>query len=164
MFTPLDHFDTQLLAALQENSRLSQAELGERVNLSAAAVNRRIKRLTDEGVIERFTVQIRPEAVNHQLTIIVELVVDNDRMDLLDAMRQSFLRHPHVQQCYYVTGECDFIIIMTVRDINHYNTLTHELFFAKNNVKRFTSIIALDRVKTGMTIPLDSPLSQRQIQ
>jgi Lrp/AsnC family leucine-responsive transcriptional regulator len=154
MSTPLDHFDKQLLAALQEDSRMSQVELGERVNLSAAAVNRRIKRLTDEGVIERFTVQIRPEAVDHHLTVIVELVVENDRMDLLDAMRQSFLRHPHVQQCYYVTGECDFIIVMTVRDVAHYNAITHELFFAKNNVKRFTSLIALDRIKTGMHIPV----------
>lgn len=154
MPSPLDHFDKQLLAALQEDCRMSQAELGERVNLSAAAVNRRIKRLTDEGVIERFTVQIRPEAVGQSMTIIVEVVVDNDRTDLLDAMRASFLRHPHVQQCYYVTGECDFVLIMTVRDINHYNTITQELFFAGNNVKRFTSSIALDRIKTAMHVPL----------
>jgi Lrp/AsnC family leucine-responsive transcriptional regulator len=157
MATPLDHFDRQLLALLQEDSRMSQAELGERVNLSAAAVNRRIKRLTDEGVIERFTIQLRPDALDLKLTVIVEVVVDNDRIDLLDTMRQSFQRHPYVQQCYYVTGDCDFVIVMLVRDMDHYTTLTRELFFANNNVKRFTTLVTMDCIKTGTRIPIPVP-------
>ena len=152
----LDSFDRKLLAVLQENCRLPQAELGERVNLSAAAVNRRLKRLSDEGVIERFAAQVRPDALGHPLTIIVEVEVENERLDLLDAMQKSFLRCPNVQQCYYVAGECDFVLIFAVRDMEQYSALTRELFFESNNVKRFKTLVAMNRIKTGLQVPVSA--------
>ncbi len=152
----LDSYDLQLLQLLQENCRIPQAELGERVNLSAAAVNRRIKRMTDDGIIEGFTAQIRPDALGHPLTVIVEVVVESERIDLHDTMRKSFRKCPNVQQCYYVTGESAFVLIMAVRDMAQYTQLTRELFFENNNVKRFKSMVAMERVKFGTQIPVTS--------
>jgi len=151
----LDPFDRQLIALLQEDCRMPQAELGARVHLSAAAVNRRIKRLSEQGVIERFAAQVRPEALGYPLTIVVEVQVENERMDLLDAMKQSFLRCPFIQQCYYVAGECDFVLIFAVRDMGHYTELTRELFFENHNVKRFKTLVTMGRLKTGTQVPVD---------
>lgn len=154
----LDSFDLQLLAQVQEDARLSQAELGGRVNLSTAAVNRRLKRLTDEGVIKRYTAEIDPSAVGYPLTIIAGVEAESERIDLLDETKRVFASCPEVQQCYYVTGDWDFILILAVTNMEHYNALTRQLFFTSNNVKRFKTFVAMSRVKVGQTVPIDSSL------
>ncbi|WP_277589241.1 Lrp/AsnC family transcriptional regulator [Pseudomonas chlororaphis] len=153
MTTSLDTYDLKLLAELQLDARTPQSELGLRVNLSTAAVNRRLKRLSDEGVIERYSAVIAPEALGYELSIIVEVEVESERIDQLDALKRSFQACPQVQQCYYVAGECDFVLIFTVRNMAQYNELTRELFFENNNVKRFKTQVAMSRVKVGLDVP-----------
>ena len=154
MTVPLDSFDLRLLAQVQADARLPQAELGERVDLSTAAVNRRLRRLADEGVIRRYTVEIEPAAVGCPLTVIAGVEAESERVDLLDETQRAFAACPEVQQCYYVTGDWDFILILAVRDMEHYNALTRQLFFKSNNVKRFKTFVAMSRVKTGLTLPI----------
>jgi len=60
-----------------------------------------------------------------------------------------------VQQCYYVTGEWDFVLIFLVRSMDQYVELTRELFFESGNVKSFNTLVAMNRVKTGSTVPVD---------
>lgn len=153
----LDSFDRVLLAAVQEDARVAQSELGERASLSTAAVNRRLKLLSSEGVIERYTACINPKAVGYDLTIVVEVKVESERADLLDEMQRSFQACPQVQQCYYVAGDCDFVLIFLVRDMEQYVALTRQLFFESNNVKTFKTLVAMNRVKTGMGVPVDAP-------
>ncbi|HEX7640714.1 MAG TPA: Lrp/AsnC family transcriptional regulator [Burkholderiaceae bacterium] len=150
----LDSFDLQLLAHLQVDARLSQAELGERVNLSTAAVNRRLKRLTEDGVIKRYTVEIEPAEVGYPLTVITGVEAESERIDLLDETRRVFVSCPEVQQCYYVTGDWDFILILAVTNMEHYNSLTRQLFFMSNNVKRFKTFVTMSREKTGLSLPI----------
>jgi len=59
-----------------------------------------------------------------------------------------------VQQCYYVTGEWDFVLICVVHDMDEYTSLTRELFFASNNVKRFKSLVAMNRAKVTLDVPI----------
>ena len=153
MTTSLDTYDLKLLAELQRDARTPQSELGLRVNLSTAAVNRRLKRLSDEGVIERYSAVIAPEALGYELSIIVEVEVESERIDQLDALKRSFQACPQGQQCYYVAGECDFVLIFAVRNMAQYNELTRELFFENNNVKRFKTLVAMSRVKVGLDVP-----------
>jgi DNA-binding Lrp family transcriptional regulator len=150
----LDSFDLRLLALVQENARLSQAELGERVSLSTAAVNRRLKRMADDGVIKRYAAEVEPAAVGYPLTIIAGVETESERVDLLDEMKQAFASCPEVQQCYYVTGDWDFILIFTVNHMEHYTALTRQLFFENNNVKRFKTFVSMSRVKVGLSLPI----------
>ena len=73
MTTPLDAFDRKLLMEVQRDAQTPQAELGARVNLSTAAVNRRLRRLAEDGVIERYTAVVAPETVAHPLPILVNV-------------------------------------------------------------------------------------------
>lgn len=155
MTSRLDSYDRVLLAAIQEDAHVSQSELGERANLSTAAVNRRLKLLSSAGVIERYTACINPKAVGYNLTIVVEVKAESERADLLDEMRRSFKACPQIQQCYYVTGECDFVLIFLVRDMDQYLELALRLFHGNNNIRTFKTLVAMDRVKTGMNIPID---------
>jgi DNA-binding Lrp family transcriptional regulator len=150
----LDEFDIKLLIEIQQDATLSQIELGKRVSLSSAAVNRRLKRLNDGGVIKKTIAVIDPAAMGHPLTIIAEVEVESERIDLLDAMKQSFAACPQVQQCYYVAGEWDFVLIFAVRSMQQYTDLTRELFFENNNVKRFKTLVSMSTVKLGLNIPL----------
>ncbi|RQS13060.1 Lrp/AsnC family transcriptional regulator [Burkholderia sp. Bp9002] len=155
MTTPLDAFDRKLLMEVQRDAQTPQNELGARVNLSTAAVNRRLRRLADDGVIDRYTAVVAPEKAGYALTIVVNVEVESEQIDLLDAMKRTFEQCPQVQQCYYVTGEWDFVLILVVRDMDQYNALTRKLFFANNNVKRFKTLVSMGRVKVGLGVPVD---------
>ena len=150
----LDSYDLILLAAIQENARMSQSELGELANLSAAAVNRRLKLLSQAGVIEGYVARINPKAVGYSLSIIVEVKVESEREELLQSMQRSFKECAQVQQCYYVAGECDFVLVFLVRDMEQYVALTRTLFHGNSNVKSFKTLVAMDPVKTGLCVPL----------
>jgi len=154
MAPKLDKHDHVLLAAIQENARVAQSELGERANLSTAAVNRRLRLLADAGVIEKYTARLNPKALGYGLTIIVEVKVESERADLLQEMQRGFTGCPEIQQCYYVAGECDFVLIFLVRDMEQYVSLTRRLFHENGNVKAFKTLVAMDRVKTGMDVPI----------
>ncbi|WP_085726737.1 Lrp/AsnC family transcriptional regulator [Pseudomonas sp. R37(2017)] len=149
----LDHFDMALLSAVQRDASTSQLDLGERVNLSSAAVNRRLKKMSAEGVIQGTVAKVNAELLGYTLTVITEVEVENERLDLLDEMKKAFLDCPQVQQCYYVAGECDFVLIMLVKNMEQYTQLTRQLFFENNNVKRFKTLVSMSNVKTGMFVP-----------
>lgn len=155
----LDDYDHRLLAEIQRDATLPQSELGERVNLSAAAVNRRLKRYRDEGIVRRQVALVEPEQLGHPLTLVVQVEVESERIDLLDAMKRSFARCPQVQQCYYTAGEWDFVLILAVRTMEQYTELTRSLFFESNNVRCFKTLVSMSNVKVGLEIPtgFDAP-------
>lgn len=72
----------------------------------------------------------------------------------LDSMKRSFAQYPEIQQCYYVAGEWDFVLVLTVRNMEEYTALTRQLFFSNNNVKRFKTPVSMSSVKVGLGVPL----------
>jgi Lrp/AsnC family transcriptional regulator, leucine-responsive regulatory protein len=150
----LDRFDLAILAILQQDNTTPQRVIGERVNLSAPAVQRRIKRMEETGIIAAQVAVIDPARVGQPITIFVEVEMESERAELIDAAKQQFTAAPEVQQCYYVTGEADFILIIVVPTMGAYEALTRRLFFGNNNVKKFRTFVAMDRVKVGLTVPL----------
>lgn len=155
MSEELDAVDRQLLAAVQQDARLPQATLAGRVGLSAPAVNRRLRRLTDAGYITRTAAVLAPERLGHGLTVVAQVEVVSEQPELLDRLQAAFVACPQVQQCYYVTGEWDFVLVLLVRDTDQYTRLTRELFFAGGNVKRFKTLVVMNRAKTTLDVPLD---------
>ncbi len=151
---PLDRFDRAILAILQEDNTTPQRRIGERVNLSAAAVQRRIRRMEENGVIEANVARVDPAKLGRPISLVVEVSVESERLDLLDASKARFAAAPEVQQCYYVTGETDFVLIVTVADMAEYQALTRRLFFADGNVKSFRTHVVMDRVKAGSAVPV----------
>lgn len=150
----VDNFDLQILRAIQKDARIPQSELGEAVNLSTAAVNRRLKKLKENGVIKQYTALLNQEALGFGLTIITNIEVESEQIHELDATRRDFENCPYVQQCYYVTGEWDFVLIFAVKSMDQYNDLTRELFFQKPNVKRFKTLVAMSKAKVGLELAL----------
>ena len=149
----LDQFDQALLEAVQQDATISQQDLGAQVSLSSAAVNRRLKKMNADGVIRKTVSLVDPSRLGYALTVIAEVEVESERLDLLDTMKRTFLACPQVQQCYYVAGECDFVLVMLVKNMEQYTELTRELFFESNNVKRFKTLVSMSNVKVGLNVP-----------
>lgn len=151
----LDSYDRKILNVLQVNNRISQRELAEEVNLSPSAVNRRISALEAAGVIQFNVSIVDPALVGRPITIIVEVKLENERLDLLDEIKKRFVGCPQVQQVYYVTGDFDFLLVMNVRDMGEYEQLTRELFFF-GNIKQFKTFVAMQNNKRTFAIPIES--------
>jgi len=150
----LDSFDLAILAILQEDTATPQRAIGEAVNLSAPAVQRRIKRLQETGVILASVAVVDPAKLGQPITVLVEIEMASELASEVDAAKRAFAAAAEVQQCYYVTGEFDFLLVVLVPDMAAYEALTRKLFFGNNNVKRFRSLVAMDRVKVGLSVPL----------
>ncbi|WP_054308273.1 Lrp/AsnC family transcriptional regulator [Mesorhizobium sp. 1M-11] len=145
--TPLDDLDRRILAALQEDNRLSFAELAERVASSAASCMRRVRRMREEGVIIADIALVDPQAAGRSLTAVVNVELESERLDLIDAFKREMRNAPEVTQCYMVTGDADFVVVVTVEDVAAFEVFTKERLYANPNIRKFRSMIMLDRVK-----------------
>lgn len=149
-----DSFDLAILGILQTNNQVSHREIGEQVCLSAPAVQRRISRMETAGIIEANVALCSPDALGRPLTIVTLVQMVGEKQEEIDRAKLEFHRAPEVQQCYYVTGEADFVLVLSLRDMKDYEALTQRLFFGNPNVKRFQTLVTMDRVKTGGSIPV----------
>ncbi|RFB97930.1 AsnC family transcriptional regulator [Rhizobium leguminosarum bv. trifolii] len=150
----LDAFDHKILAILQRDNMTPQRTIGEAIGLSAPAVQRRIKRMTEDGVIRANVAVLDPAALGQSITIFVEVEVISETAKQIEQAKSQFAAAPEIQQCYYVTGEADFILVIVVPAMADYEALTRRLFFGNNNVKRFRTFVAMDRVKVGLSVPV----------
>lgn len=148
----LDAWDKNILTLLQRDNRLSQREIAEQVNLSPSAVNRRIAALEEAGIIKGNVSLIDAGKVGRPVTIVVQVVIENERFNLLEEARQRFVSCPQVQQVYYVTGDFDFLLVLNVRDMAEYEALTRELFFSSGNIKSFKTIVVMQNAKQEMRV------------
>ncbi|AZS49888.1 Lrp/AsnC family transcriptional regulator [Entomomonas moraniae] len=151
----LDSYDKKILKLLQQNNKISQRTLAENVNLSASAVNRRIASLEEHGIIKENVSIINPTKVGRPITIIVEVKIENERLDLLENDKKRFVNCPQVQQVYYVTGDFDFLLVLNVCDMEEYEQLTRELFFKADNIKGFKTIVVMQNAKQNLHVIVD---------
>ncbi len=157
----LDRFDIAILDILQTDNTTPQRVIAQAVNLSAPAVQRRIQRLRDSGVIRANVAVLDPVKVGKPLTIVLEVHLENERPDCTAPLRARMAAEDAVQQCYGVTGEADYLLVVTVASMEDYEALTRRLFEGDDNIKRFRTSVALASLKTGLRVPLDNALPAR---
>ena len=150
----VDSFDVAILAILQSDNLTPQREIAERVHLSPAAVQRRIRRLQDGGVIAGNAAVLNPDALGRPLTIFIEVQLVNELDALTAGFRARVAQEEAVQQCYSVTGQTDYLLIVTAADMQEYQALTKRLFEGDQNIQRFVTSIALATLKRSLRLPL----------
>ena len=150
----LDEFDRAILRRIQDDARATGEAIGAEVCLSAAAVQRRIKRLRQLGVITAEVALVDPRSVGQAMSFIVGVELERERADMLDAFRKAASADPNVQQCYYVTGPMDFILVVLARDMADFEAFTRRVLFDNPNIRRFTTNVVMSRDKVGHTVPL----------
>ncbi len=151
----LDDFDRKILVELQRNNLISAERLGAKVGLSASAIQRRMKRLRDGKVISADVSVLEPEAIGRPLKVVVEVSLERESLQLFEAFKRRIRDTPEVQQCYYVTGEGDFVLIITAADMADYQRISEGLFREDRNIRHFRTSVVLSSVKVSLAMPVE---------
>lgn len=152
---PLDSIDRHLLTILQQDAKTPIADLAETLGASTASVQRRLRRLREDGVISREVVVVDAASSDAPMTFVVLVEIERESLDRLDGFRRRARAEPAVQQCYCVAGDTDFVLIVQARDMPDYEAFTKRFFFKDTNVRRFRTNVVITRDKTGMTVPFE---------
>jgi Lrp/AsnC family transcriptional regulator, leucine-responsive regulatory protein len=154
----LDKLDRAILRCLQDNGRETYDVIGERVGLSGSAVLRRVKRLEDAGVIDRYVALVQPEAVGLGLTaylnVRLEKNTESHKRNPMDLFRAAVQTWPEVVECAALTGEMDFMLRVVVQDMAHYSRFIMETLLEHPSVQDCKTSFVLDRLKATTALPL----------
>jgi len=150
----LDDLDRAILGLYQHDTRRTAQAIGDSVGLSAAAVQRRIKRLRESGAIVAEIARLDGVAVGLPVTVIVHVDIERETSHHIDAFRQRMLARGEVQQCWFTTGLTDFVLVVRVPSLQGYEAFAREELMDRDNIKCFTSYVALGEVKGGLALEL----------
>lgn len=149
----LDEFSLRILDALQENAEISNADLAERIGLSASPCYRRVADLKQNGVIRRSVVLVDPIALGLHLNVFVHVSLKNQDKDSLEVFTQAIEQRPEVMECYLMSGEADFLLRVAIEDLKKYQELLLECLTQIPCVASIRSSFALDQVKYTTALP-----------
>jgi Lrp/AsnC family leucine-responsive transcriptional regulator len=154
----LDKLDKAILRALQLNGRETYDVIGEQVGLSPSAVLRRVKRLEDAGVIDRYVALVRPEAIGLGLTAYInvrlEKHTETHKRNPMDVFRASVQGWPEVVECAALTGDMDFLLRVVVQDMAHYSRFIMDTLLKHPSVQDCKTSFVLDSVKATTAMPV----------
>ena len=155
---PLDKIDRQLLRTLQADGRATYDQLAEQVSLSPSTVLRRVKRLEESGVIDRYVALVKPETVGLGLTAYINVRLEKNteshKRNPMDLFRASVQSWPEVVECAALTGDMDYLLRLLVRDMAHYSTFIMDTLLKHPSVQDCKTSFVLDRVKSTTAVPL----------
>ena len=154
----IDKLDRAILRRLQENGRETYDVIGEQVGLSPSAVLRRVKRLEEAGVIDRYVALVRPETVGLGLTaylnVRLEKYAETSKRNPMDVFRASVQTWPEVVECASLTGEMDYLLRVVVSDMAHYSRFIMDTLLKHPSVQDCKTSFVLDRVKAATAVPM----------
>ncbi len=154
----LDKLDKAILRRLQANGRETYDLIGEWVGLSASAVLRRVKRLEDTGVIDRYVALVKPETVGLGLTAYLNVRLEKhsgtSKRNPMDLFRASVQTWPEVVECASLTGEMDYLLRVVVQDMAHYSRFIMDTLLQHPSVQDCKTSFVLDRVKATTAVPV----------
>jgi Lrp/AsnC family leucine-responsive transcriptional regulator len=143
----LDELDRRILNTLQADASQTNAELAEQVHVSPPTCLRRVKQLTENGVISRQVVIVDPDKVGARLTAIVEITLDVQAAERMAHFEQLAAQEDAVMQCYRVAPGPDFVLVIQVADMPSYHALAHRLFATHANVRNVKAYFSTFRSK-----------------
>jgi DNA-binding Lrp family transcriptional regulator len=150
----LDRYDIAILAELQRDARLSNAELATRIGLSAAPTWRRVKWLEDEGYITGYRAEIDRRRIGLGVLAFVRVDAERNNAEATRALENALRAMPEVVTCHYISGTGTFELQVVATDLDAYSRWTREVLFASPNVKDLSTSFSLGEVKAGASWPL----------
>lgn len=139
----IDELDRTLLRALQEDARLSNAELARRVELSATGLHKRLRRLEEAGIITGYVAQVDREALGFDMLCFVQVTLQRHEPDAVDNFRREVQAMAEVLECHHLTGEFDYLLKVVVRNRKHL-----EQFI----LNRLTPVRGMDKIRTSLVL------------
>jgi Lrp/AsnC family leucine-responsive transcriptional regulator len=139
----LDRIDMLILQSLQQNARMPNVELANRAGLSPSACSRRLAQLEESGVIEGYQAVISNRALGQTITAIVQITLAGQSEVLLTKFERAVMNCPHIVSCFFMSGESDYLLRVSARDMEHYERIYKEWLSALPGVSRIQSSFAM---------------------
>ena len=146
--------DRRLLAALQDNGRLSATELAEKVGLTTSPCLRRIRNLEEAGVIQGYATVIDQTKVGLPVSVFVSVKLERQREDTMLRFEEAIRRWPEVVECYLMTGTRDYLLRVVARDLTGYERFLKQTLTRLDGVASIESSFALAQVKHSSALPI----------
>jgi Lrp/AsnC family leucine-responsive transcriptional regulator len=154
MTTMLDALDRKLLRLLQEDGRIPNVELAERVGLSPTATSERVKRLTRDGIIAGYGARLDPQKLGRGFLVFVEVTLDKTTPDVFDRFATAVARAPDVLECHLVAGGFDYLIKTRVADMAAYRIFLGEVLLSLPGVRETRTYAVMEEVKATASLPV----------
>lgn len=151
----LDTIDKKIIATLQLDGRLTNAELAERINLSPSACHRRVKQLEERGVIAGYVMLVEPAAIGRPTTIFVEITLNSQSVECQQAFEAAVRNNPEIMECYLMTGEADYLLRVAAAGTTDYERLHRQHLSRLPGVARIKTAFGLRTVCKSTAYPLD---------
>lgn len=148
MSIELDKFDHHILQIIQKDCRLSARNIGDTVGLSASATQRRLTALRASGVIHKEVALVNPSIMGRELTLIIEVVLEDDDAQVVKQFCASVDNYSAVSHFYYVTGQSDYVIIFQAHNMEEFDAFSQAVFFKNTHVKTFNTKVVIKPIKS----------------
>jgi Lrp/AsnC family leucine-responsive transcriptional regulator len=150
----IDRTDRAILAELQADGRMTNAELARRVNLSPPACLERVRRLERSGLIRGYVALLDPNRLGGGLLVFIEIVLDRTTPEVFDRFQAAVATMPEIQECYMVAGGFDYLVKARVRDMAAYRDFLGGTLVALPGVRETHTYAVMEEVKATTAIPL----------
>lgn len=150
----LDAVDRRILAELQDDARLTTAELGERVHLSQSPCWRRVRRLEDEAYIQTYRAVLDARKLGYGVTAFVSIMLESHAQALSRDFEARIAEIPEVIACHNVSGRYDFLLEVVARDLESFGVFARDVLRALPGVKEIYSSFSLKEIKSTRTLPI----------
>jgi Lrp/AsnC family leucine-responsive transcriptional regulator len=150
----LDSVDRKILRLLQDDGRLANVDLAERVGLSPTATSERVKRLTREGIIAGYGARLDPQKLSRGFLAFVEVTLDKTTPDVFDRFAHAVARAPDVLECHLVAGGFDYLIKTRVADMAAYRIFLGEVLLSLPGVRETRTYAVMEEVKASSSLPV----------
>lgn len=150
----IDAIDRRILAALQKNARLTNAELSERVNLSPSACHRRVQRLEAEGLIDAYVALLNARRLGRPTTVFIEITLSGQADEVLEAFEREVRRIPDVLECHLMAGTADYLLKVVAEDTDDFARIHRQHLARLPGVAKMHSSFALRTVFKTTAIPV----------
>lgn len=154
MPSTLDRTDRALLAALQNNARLTVSELADQVALTTSPCWRRVKLLEDNGYITGYQAVLSPKALGFGITAFVSIMMESHTKDMALAFEKRLIDIPEIVACHNISGRYDFLLEIVARDLESFGEFAREVLQRLPGVKEIYSSFSYKEVKTKRIIPI----------
>jgi Lrp/AsnC family transcriptional regulator, leucine-responsive regulatory protein len=151
----LDELDKTLLNELQADCRISNVELGRRVNLSPPAIHARIKRLEALGYITHYTAVVNREMVGYDMLCFISVTLQQHQLEYVEKFRTAVQQMPEVLECHFMTGEHDYLLKVIVRSRKDLERFLMETLTPIPGIARISTSVVLTEIKHTMIVALD---------
>ncbi len=150
----MDKYDRRILTALQQDGRISNVQLAQRVNLSESATLRRVRALEDAGYIDRYAALVNQARAGLTGNVFVHIGLQREEQSELAAFEAAVRDIPEVMECYLMTGEFDYLLRVVVSDMADFERLHKEALTRLPGVARVNSSVAIRTVQKKTELPL----------